>query len=200
MAESRFVYVTYIRTTPEKLWFALTDAEFIKQYWFGMHCESEWTAGSSWKLASGDGETALAAPPKLGEGTKINDALVQARDVLTSTGATVRSGSIRPCISRSSSRSPRWPTWPSWSPAQCAPAPAPSASGMMTIVRCSGRGGRSTIWPAWSRRGQSEVEFTTRLMMNTFPVLHVPGWSEAVPSRVARVPSWRSASGSSGSS
>jgi hypothetical protein len=40
--------------------------------------------------------------------------------------------------------------------------------------------GDSTIWPAWSRRGQSEVEFTTRLMMNTFPVLHVPGWSEAV--------------------
>ena len=36
-------------------------------------------------------KAALAAPPKLGEGTKINDALVQARDVLTSTGATVRS-------------------------------------------------------------------------------------------------------------
>ena len=36
-------------------------------------------------------KAALAAPPELGEGTKINDALVQARDVLTSTGATVRS-------------------------------------------------------------------------------------------------------------
>jgi len=56
MARSTFVYVTYIRTTPEKLWSALTDAEFIKQYWFGVHCESEWTAGSSWKLKSGDGE------------------------------------------------------------------------------------------------------------------------------------------------
>ena len=28
MAESEFVYVTYIRTTPEKLWQALTEPEF----------------------------------------------------------------------------------------------------------------------------------------------------------------------------
>lgn len=56
MAESRFVYVTYIRTTPEKLWSALTDVEFMKQYWFGMHCESQWTAGSSWQMVSADGE------------------------------------------------------------------------------------------------------------------------------------------------
>ena len=56
MARSTFVYVTYIRTTPEKLWSALTDAEFMKQYWFGMRCESQWTAGSSWKLVSGDGQ------------------------------------------------------------------------------------------------------------------------------------------------
>ena len=56
MARSTFVYVTYIRTTPQKLWSALTDAEFMKQYWFGMHCESQWTAGSAWKLVSGDGQ------------------------------------------------------------------------------------------------------------------------------------------------
>ncbi len=56
MARSTFVYVTYIRTTPQKLWSALTDAEFAKQYWFGCHCESEWTAGSSWKLVSSGGE------------------------------------------------------------------------------------------------------------------------------------------------
>jgi uncharacterized protein YndB with AHSA1/START domain len=31
---SRFVYVTFIRTTPEKLWEALTDPQFIRQYWF----------------------------------------------------------------------------------------------------------------------------------------------------------------------
>ena len=71
MAKSTFVYVTYIRTTQQKLWSALTDdTEFMKQYWFGMHCESEWTPGSSWKLMSGDGqvfdagEIVEAEPPK----------------------------------------------------------------------------------------------------------------------------------------
>jgi uncharacterized protein YndB with AHSA1/START domain len=38
MARSTFVYATYIRTTPEKLWSALTtDTELMKQHWFGMH-------------------------------------------------------------------------------------------------------------------------------------------------------------------
>jgi uncharacterized protein YndB with AHSA1/START domain len=57
MARSTFVYVTYIRTTPAKLWSALTDdVEFMKQYWFGTYCESQWTPGSSWKHVTGDGE------------------------------------------------------------------------------------------------------------------------------------------------
>ncbi len=70
MARTTFVYVTYIRTTPEKLWSALTDAEFMKQYWLGNHCESRWTAGSSWKLLSPDGqvldagEIVEAEPPR----------------------------------------------------------------------------------------------------------------------------------------
>jgi len=71
MARSTFVYVTYIRTTPEKLWSALTDdAEFMKQYWFGVHCESQWTAGSPWKMVSPDGqildagEIVEAEPPR----------------------------------------------------------------------------------------------------------------------------------------
>jgi len=70
MARSTFVYVTYIRTTPEKLWSALTDAEFIRRYWFGMQCESQWTTGSSWRLVSGDGqimddgEIVAAEPPR----------------------------------------------------------------------------------------------------------------------------------------
>jgi uncharacterized protein YndB with AHSA1/START domain len=28
----------------------------MRQYWFGMRCESQWTAGSPWKLVSGDGQ------------------------------------------------------------------------------------------------------------------------------------------------
>jgi uncharacterized protein YndB with AHSA1/START domain len=71
MSRSTFVYVTYIRTTPEKLWSALTDdVEFMKQYWFGTHCESEWTPGTSWKMVSSDGqisdagEIVEAEPPR----------------------------------------------------------------------------------------------------------------------------------------
>lgn len=55
MARSTFVYVTYIRTTPEKLWCALTDAQFIRQFWFGVRCESQWTAGSLWQMFHPDG-------------------------------------------------------------------------------------------------------------------------------------------------
>jgi len=57
---SQFVYVTYIRTTPEKLWEALVSPEFNKQYWFGMHQESEWKPGSPWKLVFDDGRVADA--------------------------------------------------------------------------------------------------------------------------------------------
>jgi uncharacterized protein YndB with AHSA1/START domain len=55
MPRSTFVYVTYIRTTPEKLWSALTDPQFMRQYWFGNYCESQWTPGSSWKNVYPDG-------------------------------------------------------------------------------------------------------------------------------------------------
>jgi uncharacterized protein YndB with AHSA1/START domain len=58
MAKSTFIYVSYIRTTPEKLWWALTDAEFMKQYWFGVHAESQWTPGSPWRLIFSDGRVA----------------------------------------------------------------------------------------------------------------------------------------------
>ena len=55
MADSRFVYVTYIRTTPEKLWQALTDPEFTRRYWCETRQESEWKPGSPWRiLAPGD--------------------------------------------------------------------------------------------------------------------------------------------------
>ena len=55
MAKSTFVYVSYIRTTPHELWSALTEPEFMQQYWFGVRCESEWTAGSSWTMVHSDG-------------------------------------------------------------------------------------------------------------------------------------------------
>lgn len=58
MSKSTFVYVTFIRTTPERLWSALTTPEFMKEYWFGMHCESDWKPGSPWKLLFTDGRVA----------------------------------------------------------------------------------------------------------------------------------------------
>jgi len=57
---TKFVYVTYIRTTPQKLWDALTKPEFIKQYWFNMTQECDWKVGASWKMLFSDGRIADA--------------------------------------------------------------------------------------------------------------------------------------------
>jgi uncharacterized protein YndB with AHSA1/START domain len=58
MADSRFVYVTYIRTTTEKLWQALIDPEFTRRYWCETRQESEWKPGSSWRVMAPDGRVA----------------------------------------------------------------------------------------------------------------------------------------------
>lgn len=55
MAESRFIYVTYIRTTPEQLWQALTDPEFTRRYWLATWPESDWAPGSPWRIMIPDG-------------------------------------------------------------------------------------------------------------------------------------------------
>lgn len=59
MAESRFVYVTYIRSTPEKLWHALIEPEFTRQYWLESWQESDWTPGAAWAAKVPGGKTAL---------------------------------------------------------------------------------------------------------------------------------------------
>jgi uncharacterized protein YndB with AHSA1/START domain len=56
--ESSFVYVTYIRTTPEKLWSALTTPDFIRKYWFGIRADADWKVGGAWKLSFPDGRVA----------------------------------------------------------------------------------------------------------------------------------------------
>ena len=55
MAKPEFIYVTYIETTPDKLWQALTDSRFSKQYWFGSSLKTDWTVGSSFALEMDDG-------------------------------------------------------------------------------------------------------------------------------------------------
>jgi uncharacterized protein YndB with AHSA1/START domain len=57
---SSFVYVTYIRTTPDRLWSALTSQEFAQQYWRGAYPLADWRVGGSWKLVFPDGRTADA--------------------------------------------------------------------------------------------------------------------------------------------
>ncbi|GAA3955730.1 metalloregulator ArsR/SmtB family transcription factor [Actinomadura viridis] len=65
-----FVYVTYIRTTPEKLWRALTEPAFTRRYWGGVALKSDWKAGSPvlWQNAPGEefrdhGQVVLTAEP-----------------------------------------------------------------------------------------------------------------------------------------
>lgn len=44
-----FAYSTYIRTTPERLWRALTDPAFTERYW-GLEFETDWKPGSPMTL------------------------------------------------------------------------------------------------------------------------------------------------------
>jgi uncharacterized protein YndB with AHSA1/START domain len=53
---SKFVYVTYIRTTPEKLWEALTKPEFTRRYFFGVTMDTDWKVGSPWRMVQADGK------------------------------------------------------------------------------------------------------------------------------------------------
>ena len=70
MSKPKFVYVTYIRSTPEKVWAALTDPQTIKKFWFNITAESDFKPGSPWQLKFEDGRIAdtgeilQADPPK----------------------------------------------------------------------------------------------------------------------------------------
>ena len=44
-----FHYATYINTTPEQLWNALTNPEFTQRYWWGRRLQSDWKVGSEIK-------------------------------------------------------------------------------------------------------------------------------------------------------
>ncbi|HTR81753.1 MAG TPA: SRPBCC domain-containing protein, partial [Bacteroidota bacterium] len=69
--KSKFVYVIYIKTAPEKLWHVLTTPEFIKRWWGGgITITSDWNVGSTWVMSYADGRVADAGeivefnPPK----------------------------------------------------------------------------------------------------------------------------------------
>jgi uncharacterized protein YndB with AHSA1/START domain len=48
MTNQEFVYTTFIKATPEKVWAAITTPEFTRQYW-GHDNISDWKKGSEWK-------------------------------------------------------------------------------------------------------------------------------------------------------
>lgn len=68
----QFVYVTYISTTPEKVWSALQDSEMTKQFWGRARNVSDWKVGSSWSHQDYDdasvvdvvGKVVEADPPR----------------------------------------------------------------------------------------------------------------------------------------
>ena len=49
------VYVTYIASTAERVWEALTRSEFTSQYFFGRTVESNWKQDAPWSLRKPDG-------------------------------------------------------------------------------------------------------------------------------------------------
>jgi uncharacterized protein YndB with AHSA1/START domain len=58
MDKSKFIYAIYIRTTPAKLWQALTEPEFTRQYWFETWQDCEWKPGATWRLMVPGGKVA----------------------------------------------------------------------------------------------------------------------------------------------
>ena len=54
MAETQ-VYALFIRTTPEKLWQALTDGAVTKRYFYGEELHSQWNAGAEWHSTGPEG-------------------------------------------------------------------------------------------------------------------------------------------------
>ena len=63
------VFEIYIRTTPERLWEAITDCEIRSKYTFGARISSDWTPGSSYEMSHpggllGEGENLEVDPPR----------------------------------------------------------------------------------------------------------------------------------------
>lgn len=72
MKKPQLVYTTYIRSTPKKVWDAITQPKFARQYWGGLALVSDWKKGSTWDMATGDqtpeiyttGKVLECTPPK----------------------------------------------------------------------------------------------------------------------------------------
>lgn len=59
------VFEIYIRTTPERLWEAITDRVTREKFQFGCHVDSDWTAGSRYELSNPRATDLIAAGENL---------------------------------------------------------------------------------------------------------------------------------------
>ncbi len=64
------MYTIYIATTPEKLWAALTNGNFTREYWAGHEVESAWQPGAPMRMVNGGremvrGQVLESQPPSL---------------------------------------------------------------------------------------------------------------------------------------
>jgi uncharacterized protein YndB with AHSA1/START domain len=66
MSKAQFMYVTYIAATPERVFAALTEPEFTRQYWDAENV-SDWKPGSRWEHWRTDGPRKLAMVGKIVE-------------------------------------------------------------------------------------------------------------------------------------
>lgn len=66
------VFEIYIKTTPERLWEAITDPEMRAKYAFGVRVESEWTPGSRYEGKAGSGTISPAMPIVEGENLEVD--------------------------------------------------------------------------------------------------------------------------------
>ena len=57
MSKASFVYVTYIKSTADRVWQALTSPEFTRQYWSNHENSSDWEVGSEWRHQDADDAT-----------------------------------------------------------------------------------------------------------------------------------------------
>jgi len=64
MSKAQFVYVTYVAATPERVFAALTDAEFTRQYWEAENV-SDWNVGSAWEHRRTDASRTVAMVGKV---------------------------------------------------------------------------------------------------------------------------------------
>ena len=75
MTKPSFVYVTYIATTPEKVWQAFVDTDVMRQYWVGPSADcarvnvSDWKPGSRWEHQRVDGAGTVDIVGKVVEST-----------------------------------------------------------------------------------------------------------------------------------